>query len=156
MDYYTRTVFEFTSDALGAQSGVAGGGRYDGLVEQLGGPRTPGCGWAAGIERILLAGPGLPSAPRPVDLYVAFDGEAQRAAAFAIAAGARDARMSAQMELAGRSRKGQLKQGDRLGARYVAIVEDGGTVLKDMQTGERKDVQAGEVVTRILRERGMS
>ena len=155
MDYYTRTVFEFTSDALGAQSGVAGGGRYDGLVEQLGGPATPGCGWAAGIERILLAGPGLPSAPPPVDLYIAFDGEAQRAAAFATAAEARDARMHAQMELAGRSRKGQLKQGDRLGARYVAIVEDGGTVLKDMQSGEQKAVRADEVVTRILRERGM-
>ena len=56
LDYYTRTVFEFTSDALGAQSGVGGGGRYDGLVEQLGGPPTPGMGWAAGIERILLAG----------------------------------------------------------------------------------------------------
>ena len=55
LDYYTRTVFEFTSDALGAQSGVGGGGRYDGLVEQLGGPPTPGIGWAAGIERILLA-----------------------------------------------------------------------------------------------------
>ena len=55
LDYYTRTVFEFTSDALGAQSGVGGGGRYDGLVEQLGGPPTPGCGWAAGIERMLLA-----------------------------------------------------------------------------------------------------
>ena len=56
LDYYTRTVFEFTSDALGAQSGVGGGGRYDGLVEQLGGPPTPGCGWAAGVERIRLAG----------------------------------------------------------------------------------------------------
>ena len=156
MDYYTRTVFEFTSDALGAQSGVAGGGRYDGLVEQLGGPATPGCGWAAGVERILLARPARPAAAPPVDLYVAFDGEAQRAAAFAVAAEARDARMNAQMELAGRSRKGQLKQGDRLGARYVAIVQDGGTVLKDMQTGEQKDVRAGEVVTRILRERGMS
>jgi histidyl-tRNA synthetase len=156
MDYYTRTVFEFTSDALGAQSGVAGGGRYDGLVEQLGGPPTPGCGWAAGIERILLAGPGLPAAAPPVDLYVAFDGEAQRLAAFAIAAEARNARLSAQMELAGRSRKGQLKQGDRLRARYVAIVEDGGTVLKDMHSGEQKDVGADEVVTRILRERGMS
>ena len=55
LDYYTRTVFEFTSDALGAQSGVGGGGRYDGLVEQLGGPPTPGIGWAAGVERILLA-----------------------------------------------------------------------------------------------------
>ncbi len=156
MDYYTRTVFEFTSDKLGAQSGVAGGGRYDGLVEQLGGPPTPGCGWAAGIERILLAGPDLPSAAPPVDLYVAFDGAPQRVAAFAVAAEARDARLTAQMELAGRSRKGQLKQGDRLGARYVAIVQGGGTVLKDMLSGEQKDVQAGEVVTRILRERGMS
>ena len=138
IDYYTRTVFEFTSDALGAQSGVAGGGRYDGLVEQLGGPPTPGCGWAAGIERILLAGPGLPAAPPPVDLYVAFDGAAARAAAFAVAAEARDARLNAQMELAGRSRKGQLRQGDRLGARYVAIVDDGGTVLKDMQSASSR------------------
>ena len=56
LDYYTRTVFEYTSDALGAQSGVGGGGRYDGLVERLGGPPTPGIGWAAGIERMLLAG----------------------------------------------------------------------------------------------------
>src|SRR5439155_24392291 len=56
LDYYTRTVFEFTSDALGAQSGVGGGGRYDGLIEQLGGAPTPGMGWAAGIERMLLAG----------------------------------------------------------------------------------------------------
>src|SRR3954468_13435461 len=71
LDYYTRTVFEFTSDALGAQSGVAGGGRYDGLVEQLGGPQTPGCGWAAGVERIRLAATAPPTAPPPVDLYVA-------------------------------------------------------------------------------------
>ncbi|MBW3653228.1 MAG: histidine--tRNA ligase, partial [Actinobacteria bacterium] len=66
LDYYTRTVFEFTSDALGAQSGVAGGGRYDGLVELLGGPAAPGCGWAAGIERMLLASGGLPVAAPPV------------------------------------------------------------------------------------------
>ena len=64
LDYYTRTVFEFTSDALGAQSGVGGGGRYDGLVEELGGPPTPGMGWAAGIERILLAGEEPPAAGR--------------------------------------------------------------------------------------------
>src|SRR6202035_2774952 len=61
LDYYTRTVFEFTSDALGAQSGVAGGGRYDGLVQRLGGPPTPGMGWAAGVERILLAGDAQPA-----------------------------------------------------------------------------------------------
>ena len=69
LDYYTRTVFEFTSDALGAQSGVGGGGRYDGLIELLGGPPTPGCGWAAGVERILLAGgraADAPAARRPL------------------------------------------------------------------------------------------
>jgi len=155
MDYYTRTVFEFTSDALGAQSGVAGGGRYDGLVEQLGGPPTPGCGWAAGVERMLLASTGVPVAPPPVDLYVAFDGPATRAVAFEIAAEARRARLNAQMELAGRSRKGQLKQADRIGARYVALVSSEGTALKDMHAGEQRDVAAGDVVAKILRGRGL-
>jgi histidyl-tRNA synthetase len=155
LDYYTRTVFEFTSDKLGAQSALGGGGRYDGLVEMLGGPATPGCGFAAGIERMMLASPGLPVAAPPVDLYVAFDGDGQRADAFAIAAEARDARLNAQMELAGRSRKGQLKQADRLGARYVAILNETGTVLKDMQSGEQIDVEPGGLVARILRRRGM-
>ena len=74
LDYYTRTVFEMTSDALGAQSGVGGGGRYDGLMEIIGGPPTPGMGWAAGVERILLASPRPPVAQPPLDLYVAFVG----------------------------------------------------------------------------------
>jgi histidyl-tRNA synthetase len=155
LDYYTRTVFEFTSDALGAQSGVGGGGRYDGLVELLGGPATPGCGWAAGIERILLASAGLPVAPPPVDLYVAFDAPSRRAAAFAVADEARRARLNAQVELAGRSRKGQLKHADRLGARYVAIVGVQTTVLKDMHAGEQRDVPTAGLVARILRDRGM-
>jgi histidyl-tRNA synthetase len=155
MDYYTRTVFEFTSDDLGAQSGVAGGGRYDGLVGMLGGPTTPGCGWAAGIERILLASEGLPVAPPPVDLYVGFDSPQQRAVAFAIVDEARRARMNAQLELGGRSRKGQLRHADRIGARYVAIVEDEATMLKDMQAGEQLAVDATGVVARILRQRGM-
>ena len=158
LDYYTRTVFEFTSDALGAQSAVGGGGRYDGLVELLGGPATPGCGFAAGIERMLLASARLPVGAPPVDLYVAFEDPAQpaqRAAAFAVVDEARRARLNAQVELAGRSRKGQLKHADRLGARYVAIVGDDMTMLKDMQAGEQRDVAASEVVTRVLRDRGM-
>jgi histidyl-tRNA synthetase len=155
LDYYTRTVFEFTSDALGAQSGVAGGGRYDGLVAMLGGPRAPGCGWAAGIERMLLASQGLPVAPPPVDLYVGFDADAQRAAAFAIVDEARRARLNAQVELAGRSRKGQLKHADRIGARYVALVGDETTMLKDMHGGEQVDVDTVGVVARVLRERSM-
>ncbi len=155
LDYYTRTVFEFTSDALGAQSGVAGGGRYDGLVEMLGGPATPGCGFAAGIERMLLASGPLPAGAPPVDLYVAFEAPAQRADAFSIVDEARRARLNAQIELAGRSRKGQLKHADRLGARYVALVGDDTTVLKDMQAGEQRELPAGDVVARVLRTRGM-
>ena len=73
LDYYTRTVFEFTSDALGAQSGVGGGGRYDGLIEQIGGPPTPGIGWASGVERMLLTASAMPRrAAPPLDLYVAY------------------------------------------------------------------------------------
>jgi histidyl-tRNA synthetase len=110
LDYYTRTVFEFTSDALGAQSGVGGGGRYDGLAEELGAAPTPGMGWATGVERILLAAEERP-VPEPfVDLYVAVADEAGRAEAFRIAAAARRAGVPAQMELAGRSIKGQMKQ----------------------------------------------
>jgi histidyl-tRNA synthetase len=104
---------------------------------------------------MLLASTGVPAAPPPVDLYVAFDGPATRTAAFQIAAEARRARLNAQMELAGRSRKGQLKQADRIGARYVALVSCEGTALKDMQAGEQRDVTAGEVVARILRGRGL-
>ena len=155
LDYYTRTVFEFESQALGAQSGVAGGGRYDGLVEMLGGAPAPGCGWAAGIERMLLASAGLPAAPPPVDLYVAFDAGEHRAAAFAIADEARRARLNAQVELAGLSRKGLLKHADRIGARYVAVVGEETTMLKDMQAGEQLDLPTHGVVARILRERGM-
>jgi aspartyl-tRNA synthetase len=85
LDYYTRTVFEFTSDALGAQSGVGGGGRYDGLIQQLGGPATPGMGWAAGIERILLAAEQRPQPEPVVDLYVAYDDPERRREAFVVA-----------------------------------------------------------------------
>jgi len=156
LDYYTRTVFEFTSGALGAQSGVGGGGRYDGLVEELGGPPTPGCGWAAGIERIRLAAAEQPAIGPVIDLYVALASPDARAPAFAVASEARRARLGTQLELAGRSLKGQLKQADRLGARYVAIVdEDGGAQLKAMDTGEQEELRREEVVPAILRERGM-
>jgi histidyl-tRNA synthetase len=152
LDYYTRTIFEFTSDALGAQSGVAGGGRYDGLIELLGGPPTPGMGWAAGIERMLLAAGERP-APAPVtDLFVAY--EARPVEAFALACEARAAGLAAQQELAGRSLKGQLRQADRAGARYVAIVGDEGVQLRDMETGEQEAVEsASAVVARVIRGR---
>jgi len=161
LDYYTRTVFEFESTALGAQSGVGGGGRYDGLVEALGGPPAPGCGWAAGIERILLASDdaagavsGPPTSAPPVDLFVAFADTAQRADAFGLTVEARRAGLGAQMELAGRSLKGQLKQADRVGARFVAILSAEGAALKDMESGEQRDVEGAAVVRDVLRGRG--
>src|SRR4051794_22332453 len=124
LDYYTRTVFEFTSDALGAQSGVAGGGRYDLLAEQLGGPHVPGVGFAAGVERIMLSGEEEPPA-RGVDVFLAFEGDADMASLFGLLTRMRAEGVSAQMEQAGRSIKGQLKQADRLGARRTVIAADG-------------------------------
>jgi histidyl-tRNA synthetase len=152
LDYYTRTLFEFTSDALGAQSGVGGGGRYDGLAEQLGLPATPGMGFAAGVERLLLAGEHRPEVEPVCDLYVAGTG----VDAFALAAEARRAGLNVQLELAGRSRKGQLKQADRSGARYVAILGEEGTVLKDMESGEQEELAPTAVVATVLKGRHLS
>ena len=152
IDYYTRTIFEFTSDALGAQSGVAGGGRYDGLVEMLGGPPTPGMGWAAGLERMFLAAGERP-APEPVtDLYVAHEDRAVEA--FALSNEARAAGLAVQQELAGRSLKGQLRQADRARARYVAIVGADGIQLRDMDSGEQEPVESrAAAIARVIRGR---
>ncbi len=154
LDYYTRTVFEFTSDALGAQSGVGGGGRYDGLVRQLGGPATAGIGWAAGVERILLAGETSPTAPAPVELFVALQPDvpaAARTAAFALLTQARRAGLSAQMELGGRSLKNQLAHAATLRARYVAVVGEGETVLRDAQGASEERMASEQVVHAVLR-----
>jgi histidyl-tRNA synthetase len=151
LDYYTRTVFEFTSDALGAQSGVGGGGRYDGLIEQIGGAPTPGMGWASGIERILLSSPERLAAPPPVDLFVAYADPAVKDQAFRLAADARRAGHAARVELGGRSLKGQLKQADRAHARFVAILKEDGTALKDMESGEQRDVETSTVMHHIRR-----
>jgi histidyl-tRNA synthetase len=154
MDYYTRTVFEFTSDELGAQSGVGGGGRYDGLIELLDGPPTPACGWAAGVERMLLAAHGLPRGSALVDLFVALatTGADTSQRAFELAHNARRAGLQAQLELSGRSLKGQLKHADRIGARYVAIIgDDRVATLRDMASGEQHDTGVADVIPEVLR-----
>jgi histidyl-tRNA synthetase len=153
LDYYTRTLFEFTSDSLGAQSGVGGGGRYDRLIEQLGGGPTPACGWAAGVERMLMAAPELPVSPDLVDLFVALgdadDPDVARTA-FTLTRQARQAGLRAQVELAGRSLKGQLKHADRLRARYVAVVDDTIT-LRDREASKEFTLTSAEVIPTILR-----
>jgi histidyl-tRNA synthetase len=135
LDYYTRTVFEIESGALGAQNALGGGGRYDRLVEQLGGPSTPGVGFAAGVERILLAvDPGDEAGPGGV--YVALADPDRRRAAFELARRLRERGLHVEMEQAGRSLKGQLKQADRIGARATVIVGDS-IEVKDMGSGDQ-------------------
>ncbi len=151
LDYYTRTIFSFVCDRLGAQSEIGGGGRYDGLVEQLGGPPTPAIGWAAGIERILLAldeevaGGGR-------DVFISYDaGDAgQRALALGLARDLRRAGLSAELELSGRGSKGQLKHADRIGARRVLMLEAGGAAqLRDMGSGEQRPVDTANLIAEI-------
>jgi histidyl-tRNA synthetase len=138
LDYYTRTVFEFESDKLGAQSALGGGGRYDGLVEQLGGPPTPAAGWAAGIERVALAME-AEEAPR-ADAFIVAD-DASRDAALALATELRRAGLRADLDLGERAFKGQMKQADRARARYAVILEgDGKPRLRDMESGEQREV----------------
>jgi histidyl-tRNA synthetase len=146
LDYYTRTIFSFDCDVLGAQSEIGGGGRYDGLIEQLGGPATPAVGWAAGIERILLA---LDEEEERGgrDAFVAIADAGQRARAMALAVELRHAGLSAEIDLAERSLKGQLKHANRIGARRVLILEaDGSAQLRDMGTGEQRAADPGNLV----------
>jgi histidyl-tRNA synthetase len=146
LDYYTRTIFSFVCDQLGAQSEIGGGGRYDGLIEQLGGPATPAVGFAAGIERILLAlDEEVPAAGR--DAFVAVADPSQRERAMALVVELRHAGLSAEVDLAGRGLKGQFKHADRIGARRVLILEaDGSAQLRDMQTGEQRAADPGNLV----------
>jgi histidyl-tRNA synthetase len=148
LDYYTRTVFEFESDRLGAQRGLGGGGRYDLLVEELGGPPTPAVGWAAGVERILLAQQATPPAGAP-DVFVAVAKPDSSREAFAVARRLREAGLRAEMEQAGRSMKGQLRQADRVGARATVIVGDE-LELKRMDSGEQVPVAGVEELVREL------
>lgn len=151
LDYYARTVFEFTSGALGAQSGVGGGGRYDGLIELLGGPATPAVGWASGIERLLLAADAADPPDEATDLSVAWV-QGARGPAFALVEAARAAGLRARMDLApGRGMKGQMRRAGRAGARFVAVAApDGGLELKDMDGGGQEPVaDAAELVARV-------
>ena len=135
LDYYTRTVFEFESERLGAQAALGGGGRYDRLVEELGGPATPGVGWAAGIERILMAAP--PDEERAQRVFISYTAPDRMGLAFEFARRLRGEGIRAEIEQAGRSLKGQLRQADRIGALLVVIFGDE-IEVKDMNSGEQR------------------
>lgn len=160
LDYYTRTTFEVLAGTIGAQNAVLGGGRYDGLVKHLGGPDRVGIGFAAGIERLVLALPETIALPdkRP-DVFIAALGDAARAASLALLRDLRRAGLNAQIDYEGRSLKSQMKRADRLKAPLVLILgEDelarGEVTVRQMAASEQESVPLGGVVERVKRGRG--
>lgn len=144
LDYYTRTVFEFLTDSLGAQSAVCAGGRYDGLVEEIGGPHVPALGFGMGIERLLLLleaqGIKLPEAKK-CEIYIANIGEEASIKAASMATELRQSGMFAEFDVVGRSLKAQMKYADKIGARFTTVIGEDDIKanvarVKNMQTGE--------------------
>jgi histidyl-tRNA synthetase len=158
LDYYTRTTFEYTSTELPeGQASLGGGGRYDGLAEALGGDRTPGVGFALGLERIELA-IGDAATSREVDAYVVALGDDAGRAARRLVRALRDSGIAADAGYGERALKGQLRAADRAGARYVLILgerelSDGSVAVRELATGEQTSVPIDEVVTWISRRR---
>lgn len=159
LDYYTRTVFEVQVDAgLGSQNAIGGGGRYDRLMQEYGGPATPGLGFALGFERTLLAleaaGVDIPTVPR-AEVFVARVDDSVTAEVFALSQRLRDAGVAAELDHQARSLKSQFKQADRLGARLVVIVGPdelvtGEVTLRDMSTKEEKRLALGSAVADVI------
>ena len=126
LDYYTRTTFEFKDEAIGAKDTICGGGRYDGLVEAIGGPSTPGIGFGAGIERLLLS-VGDRELPRPeIDVFFVVGDGFDRSRVLTTMARLRARGLAADTDYAGRSKKGQLTQAARLGAKTIVVVDGEG------------------------------
>ncbi len=155
LDYYTKTVFEFVSNSIGAQGTVCGGGRYDGLVEELGGQHTPSLGCAIGIERLMLLmeaqGCEFPEAEKP-DLFIVALGEKATLKAVEIAKDMREEGFSALLDLNQRSVRAQMKYADKLGAKFNVVigdneVEDKTAKLKNMQTGEETEINLDTFVS---------
>ncbi len=147
LDYYTRTTFEFITENLGAQAAVGAGGRYDGLVEKLGGPKVPGIGFALGIERLvlLLQLQEEEADSSIVDIFVAGLGEKASKFAFPLVHTLRKKGLQMAMDHEGRSLKSQMKQANKVNARYVLIIgenelEQGQAVLRNMETQEQQDI----------------
>lgn len=148
LDYYTKTVFEFVADSIGAQGTVCGGGRYDGLIEELGGQHTPSLGFAMGLERLQLVmeaqGCEFPEPSRP-DLFIVAMGDKATLKAVEIAKDMRDEGYSVVYDLNGRSLRAQMKYADKINAKYNVVIGDNevdtkSAVLKDMATGEQSNI----------------
>ena len=160
LDYYNRTTFEFVHDGLGAQSAIGGGGRYDGLSEDLGGPDLPSVGWALGIGRTMLAMEAEGQAvetPADCDVYGVAIGDAARRAVFGMITALRIEDIPADMAFGGKKLKGAMKAASQSGARYAIVVGDrdltaGVAQIKDLASGDQMSVPLERVVT-VLKEK---
>lgn len=148
LDYYTKTVFEFVTDFIGAQGTVCGGGRYDGLIEELGGKHLPSLGFAMGIERLLMLmdkqGIEIPK-PSTCDLYVAVMGESASLKSFEIIKAVRSCGLIAETDIVGRGLRAQMKYADKIGAKFSMVlgdneIEQGKAVIKNMSSGEQTEM----------------
>jgi len=154
LDYYTRTTFEITSSALGAQDALCGGGRYDGLVKTLGGKATPGIGFAAGMERILLAMGNFDSNINNTQLYIVGLGDTVRPVVVKLAEDLRQNNIRTNFDSLRRSLKAQMREANKAGARYAILIgdqelESGEAELKDLSTGDQEKIALDKLVDHI-------
>ena len=158
LDYYTRTTFEMLDTGLGAQNALLGGGRYDHLVKQLGGPERPGIGFAAGLERLVLALPDQVGASRSADVFVVALGEDCWSSARVLARDLRMSGLTALIDYGGRSSKSQMKRANRSGAERMLILGEDElarniVTIKEMDTGSQKTLSRDEVASYLIQRR---
>ena len=154
LDYYGHTAFEITSDALGAQATVCGGGRYDGLVEQLGGPATACVGWAMGLERLMLLLADQSQQAQQPDLVVISQGSAAEALAVPAARHLRQSGLAVELDLSGAGFGKQLKRAGKSGARWALLIGDeeatsGQLQLKDLHSGDNQTMDLHQVAVEL-------
>ena len=154
LDYYTRTAFEVVAGDLGAQNAVCGGGRYDGLAEEIGGPSVPAIGFAIGVERLVMLLPEEKNYLRYSDVFLAALGEEAQRKGFALAQELRDAGVWVEIDYEGKSLKSQMRKADRVKSPHVIIIGEkelkkNRVVLRDMATKEQEEVPLEEVVKRM-------
>ena len=159
LDYYTKTAFEFVTNKIGAQGTVCGGGRYDGLIEEIGGPSTPGVGWGMGKERILMTmeacGVEIPQ-PAGTEVFIAFMGDKAKAFALTLMHDLRLRGVAAEMDVMGRNFKNQFKFANRVGAAKTVIIgenelAEGMLQIKDMESGEQTSVPIDSIVEELTK-----
>ncbi len=164
LDYYTKTVFEIISDSLGAQSTVCGGGRYDGLVEECGGPKTPGIGFAIGLERLMMileAQKAIDIVEEPMDIYIATIGDMARLKASDLISVLRKKGISADMDHVGRSIKAQFKYAGKQGYKFVCTIGEnelttGDLRIKNMKEGKEDSIRIESLLDYLIKQLGGS